>query len=74
MLFHNVPRVCMLLSLQLATLNTQRPAREWAKRSKLEARTEAPEAARWDTRSMSFVNWAGVAYEDGGNGPFRAQG
>ena len=35
MLFHNVPRVSIALSLQLAMLNTQRPAGERAKRSKL---------------------------------------
>ena len=35
MLFHSVPRVSMALSSQLAMLNTQRPAGERAKRSKL---------------------------------------
>ena len=35
LLFHNVPRVSMALASQLAMLNTQRPAGERAKRSKL---------------------------------------
>ena len=35
MLLHNVPRVSMALSSQLAMLNTQRPAAKRAKRSKL---------------------------------------
>ena len=35
MLFHDVPRVSMALSSQLAMLNTQMPAGERAKRSKL---------------------------------------
>ena len=35
MLLHDVPRVSMALSSQLAMLNTQRPAGERAKRLKL---------------------------------------
>ena len=35
MVFHNVPRVPIALSLQLAMLNKPRAAGEWAKRSKL---------------------------------------
>ena len=42
MLFHDVPRVSMALSSPLAMLNTQRPAGERAKRSKL-----ANEMVRW---------------------------
>ena len=35
MLFHNVPRVSLALSSQLAMHNTQRPAGERARQSKL---------------------------------------